>query len=298
MPIDAARHAAEGVDVIVRFHDPSRLWELERAVFSLAGQFHSPVRILVITQRFSILAQHTVKQALEDVITWSRGVNLSVLNFEHDDPIDARSELINLGIANATGRYLGFLDYDDVLYTEAYALLVDRLRKTDAAVAFARTPVVLADMHGRFSIIREKLQPFIGEILADLFRGNFCPIHSYLMDRTKIPLKLLSFESRLTIEEDYHFLLRLCAESPADFQIIETDIGLYYYKTDGSNTFDRNVELKLEIIEREATARAFVELRRKMTPISPMVQKSLEIQRPMPSLTIREFLTFVAGNDK
>lgn len=290
-PDDGVRHAAQGVDVIVRFHQMSRLWELERAVFSLAGQFHSPIRILVTTQRFSPEAQQAVRRALLAVIAWSTDVSLLVLNFAPDDPVDARSELINLGLSNATGRYLAFLDYDDVLYPEAYALLIKRLADTGAAVAFARTPVVMADVNPEFSVIRKKVEPFIGDTLADLFNSNFCPIHSYVMDRSKIPPKIMSFESRLTIEEDYDFLLRLCATVVSDFQMIKTDIGLYYYKSDGSNTFDRNSVLSPETLDREATARGFVELRRKMTPVAVEVQKSLGIDPPKPGLTIREFLT-------
>ena len=63
MSTDAGRHAAEGVDVIIRFHNPSRLWELERAAFSIVGQSHAPVRLLVTTQRFSAEAQQAVKLA-------------------------------------------------------------------------------------------------------------------------------------------------------------------------------------------------------------------------------------------
>lgn len=288
------RHAAEGVDVIMRFHDISRLWELERAAFSLAGQLHKPVRILVATQRFTPEAKEAVRTAIETVVAWSPSVSVSVLNFSEATPIDARSELINLGFANVSGRYLGFLDYDDVLYPEAYAFLVGRLRASDAGIAFARTQVVLADVHGEFSNSLKHLQPFVGDSLADLFRSNFCPIHSYMLDRTRIPASLLRFEPTLVIEEDYDFLLRVVAAVPSDFHLHATDIGLYYYKTDGSNTFERGAKLPPEVIEREATARAFVELRRKMTSISACVQQTLGIWPARPQMTIRSFLSLRA----
>lgn len=290
---EKARHAAEGVDVIVRFHDISRLWELERAAFSLAGQFYKPVRILLATQRFTPEKQEAVRTVIKMVAAWSPDVSVSLLNFSDAMPVDARSELINLGFANASGRYLGFLDYDDVLYPEAYALLVERLRRSDAGIAFARAQVVLADVHGEFSISVRHLQPFVGEGLADLFQGNFCPIHSFLLDRTRIAATLLRFEPSLVIEEDYDFLLRVCAAVPSDFHLRATDIGLYYYKTDGSNTITPGARSSAEI-EREATASAFVELRRKMTPISARVQQMLDIRPLRPQLSIRSFLTLRA----
>lgn len=290
MSPENARHKAEGVDVIIRFHDLSRLWELERAAFSLAGQEHQPVRILLVTQRFSEEAQHTARRAVEAVIAWSPGISVAVLNFDRNDPADARSELVNLGFAEATGRYLALLDYDDVLNPEAYRLLVGRLRESEVAIAFARTPVVKADVHDGFLYARSISYPFSGESLADLFEGNFCPIHSYLMDRSRIPPNLLYFEPRLTIEEDWDFLMRLCAELPADFALRKTDIGLYFYKNDGSNTFDRDGDHSSEIVERTTTAREFVKLRRRMTPVAPAVQKALGIWPARPGLTIQDFL--------
>jgi hypothetical protein len=42
MVASSARFAATGSDVIVRCHDPGRRMELERAMFSLAGQDYRP----------------------------------------------------------------------------------------------------------------------------------------------------------------------------------------------------------------------------------------------------------------
>ena len=276
--------------MIVRFHDLSRLEELERGAFSIASQEHGPVRILLATQRFSAAAQMTARRAVEEVIGWSRGTSVTVLNFGRDDPADARSELVNLGFAHASGRYLAFLDYDDVLYPEAYRLLVSQLRQSGAAIAFARTPVVRADVHDGFLHARSLSHPFSGETLADLFKTNFCPIHSYLMDRSRIPPDMLRFEQRMTNEEDYDFLLRLCAALPSDFALRETDIGRYFYKSDGSNTFSRYAAISPEVAERIAMAQEFVELRRRMTPIAPDVQKALDVWPARPGLTIRGFL--------
>ena len=290
MAFDPKLHARVGVDVIIRFHDMSRLWELERAAFSLAAQEHGPVRLLVVCQRLSVAARDTLTIALRAVIAWSPHTVLEVLNYEQDEPSDARSALVNLGFANLAGRYVGLLDYDDALYPEAYRLLAGALKASGAAIAFARTPVAYADVHAGFLQIRAIDHPFAGGGLHDLLRANFCPIHSFLIDRERVPAALLHFEPLVTIEEDYAFLLGVCAACRSDFSLIGTDVGLYFYKGDASNTYDRRGLLNLSVQRRLDASRHFIEARRHLLPLAPAVQRQLGIEKPERGLTIRSYL--------
>jgi len=286
----ADRHAEEGVDVVIRFHDPRRIWELERAAFSLAGQEHRPIRMLVVCQRFSEAAQDAVRQAIGRTIGWAPGVTYDVLNFTDPEPADARSMLANLGFTQLSGRYLGLLDYDDVLYPEAYRLLVGRLRQGDAAIAFARTPVVHTDVHDGFLHARARSTPHLGYGIIDLFTANFCPLHSYLIDRWRVPAALLRFEPQLTIEEDYAFLLGICAQFPSDFRLIGTDVGLYIFKNDNSNTFCRSAPPPPATMARIAAASAYIAGLRGILPVAPGVQRLLGIHPARPGLTISDCL--------
>ena len=71
--------------------------------------------------------------------------------------------------------------------------------------------------------------------MIDLFRANFCPLHSYVLDRSRIDPWDLAFDPTLSWEEDYDLLLRICAKYPSDFSLVTTQIGEYYFKTDDSN---------------------------------------------------------------
>ncbi|MFC7690981.1 glycosyltransferase [Paeniroseomonas aquatica] len=179
--------ARDGVDVIVRFHNLARLGELRRAVFSLAGQEFRPIRILLVLQRFSDADVATVRAALAPLLALPEQLALEVLRFDAQEPLDARSALMNLGFAAATARYVALLDYDDVLYPEAYRMLSDRLRESGAAIAFGNIGVAMVDVHEGFFHAYAHQQPFSGNSLADLFRQNFCPIHSFMVDRTRVP---------------------------------------------------------------------------------------------------------------
>jgi hypothetical protein len=96
------------VDCIVRFHDPSRLHELSRCIFSLASQQHQPVQIILITQNFSFADTEALHHIADPIIRGAPLCRIKILNLAAEG--DARSKLINLGISSCHGRFLGFLD--------------------------------------------------------------------------------------------------------------------------------------------------------------------------------------------
>jgi Glycosyl transferase family 2 len=284
------------VDCIVRFHDVGRLYELDRCIFSLVGQSYRPLNIILALQRFSDAAVAATRQRLAPMLDLPGAPTMEVHNLEQPVPKDARTLLLNMGIRAAQGRYVGFLDYDDLLYPEAYKTLVSQLRATDFAIAFASVRVVSADVYGQFIRINSELKdpPFSGRGLIDLFRANFCPLHSYLLDRHRIDSDDLVFDSALAWEEDYDFLLRICAKYSSDFSLIKTQIGEYYFKTDGSNS----TGAVLSETKRSAydMVSAMIEARRCSTIVSSKVQQENGISPPQPRMTIRDFIDRQVGS--
>ena len=210
--------------------------------------------------------------------------------------VDARSALLNLGLEKAQGRYLAFLDYDDVLYPEAYELMVSKLIQSGAAAAFASVRILRLDVYDRFFYATQEVTPpYRGESLLDLFRNNFCPLHSYVIDRNQIPSDLLRFDTSLVMEEDYDLLLRISASLPTDFSLLGTQIGDYYYKTDDSNTVPTNGGLTGESRDRYEEVRSAIELRRRSTPVAIAVQRSLGITETSKSMTIRDVIDRIKG---
>ncbi len=280
------------IDTIVRFHDVRRLAELKRCVFSLVGQTYQPVRIVLVLQRFTGEQIEAVEEALAPLLEGRDTPRLSIVNLTEPEPADARSVLLNLGIQNAQGKYLAFLDYDDVLYPEAYAMMIGRLKETGAAIAFAKVRVMRVDVYNEFLYTKEQVvPPFSGSDLLDLFHNNYCPLHSYVIDRSQIPSEMLTFMTAMTLEEDYELLLRICATFPSDFTLIGTTIGDYYYKTDGSNTVPVSGGLTGDARARFLRdVKAVIETRRRGTIVTPVVQKSLGLRDPQHPRTIRQVL--------
>lgn len=279
------------IDTVVRFHDVSRLVELKRCVFSLIGQSYRPLNIILATQRFSENDIHEVRKALAPLIDEEEGVTLSVVNWDRAEPEDARSELLNLGLQSAEGHYLAFLDYDDVLYPEAYELLVSCLKDSAAAIAFAAVRIMRLDVYERYLYATEEIVPgYRGSGLIDLLRNNFCPLHSYVIDRQQMANDPILFDATMTMQEDYDWLLRLCARYTSDFSLVSTRIGDYYYKTDGSNTVPTTGGITdKEQAKLDAVITA-MEVQRRMTIVSEAVQRTLGITEPNETATIRDVI--------
>lgn len=280
------------IDTVVRFHDARRLGELKRCIFSLVGQTYRPLRIILVLQRFNGEQIEAVEHALAPLLEAQDAPQLSIVNLTDPEPADARSVLLNLGVENAQGKYLAFLDYDDVLYPEAYEMMIGRLKDTGAAIAFAKVRVMRVDVYDAFFFTKERvIPPFSGSDLLDLFHNNFCPLHSYVIDRSQVPADMLRFVTTMTLEEDYDVLLRISATFLSDFALIETDIGDYYYKTDGSNTVPTQGGLTGEARTRFLReVKGAIETRRRGTLVTPVVQKSLGLRDPHQPRTIRQVI--------
>jgi len=282
----------KGLSVVVRFHDVRRLRELDRAIFSLAMQRYRPLHIHLCLQRFSEADIAATKAKLDPILAIDGAPSLNIHNWIEQEPDDARSLLINLGISNIHTRYLAFLDYDDVLYPEAYELLIRQLQASRSAVSFGRICLKTYTSYAKFDYTEGKSFPFQGTSLLELMRDNFCPIHSFVVDTKKVPRHMLFFDPMITRAEDYDFLLRLVAKYPSDFSLIETVVGEYYINRDGSNTNTILTEYAAtpEAVQEWDDAEFFIEGRRRTTMVSEEVRRSLGIAQPSPRLTIRRLL--------
>lgn len=279
-----------GVDVIVRFHDIRRLRELDRAIFSLAMQDYRPLHIHLCVQRFSEAEIEATRSHVLPILSIEGSPSLYIHNFCENTPADARSELINLGIANSNHRYLAFLDYDDIVYPEAYRLLIEQIIRSDSAICFGRVCIKEISNYVHFDCAESKSFPFNGSTVLELMQQNFCPIHSFVIDTSAVPRHCLFFEPSMNRNEDYDFLLRLVAQSRADFSMIHKLIGEYYVKRDGSNTISTEYAVTPESAKAWEDAEAFIEGRRRITLVSKDVQRSIGIANPMTQLSIRQIL--------
>ena len=218
------------VSCVVRFHDSQNLPCLERAVHSLHSQTDVSVKTIVVLQRFSESAASEVVRMLARNWYFPEHQAPAVINYETSNSADARSHLMNLGIRlhlDSGSRSLGFLDYDDFLYSHAYSILTAALTDKKVAITFVSVEVGNAIPLKDYDFIYKMTRTFAGKNKIDLLRDNFCPLHSYLLNTEAIDSELIFFREDMSRVEDYVFLIRVAGASPCDFSNIGNCIGCY-----------------------------------------------------------------------
>jgi hypothetical protein len=223
------------LDIIVRFHDPAQVDRLSRCLFSLYGQRHQPIQILLMLQGMDKAGLAAVN-ACVDAFDWSSPRRRPIVtNVAVPQVGDHRARLWNAGLDIGTARYLGYCDYDDTVYPTGYSYLLHRLKFTGVAAAFASAlHVDCTPMSGFDFVLDKRFIP--GDNRYDFFVAGFCPIHSILVDRTRIEAADLRAEESMSKQEDYRVFATVAARYDTDWASIGTAVGDYMQRTDGTNT--------------------------------------------------------------
>ena len=280
------------LDVVVRFHDPERAFELKRSILSLVCQSYRPLGIHLVTQRFAHDQVLGVTETIRPLLSIDSAVEFKLWNYTQPQPEDARSALLNTGIENSKGRYLAFLDHDDAIYPDAYMQLISELDQSESAVSFGTIVLKEIDVFHDTLMVMQRRLGFSGRNLVDFFNMNFCPLHSFVLDRSRIERSDLWMDPRLSKHEDYDFLLRICAKYKASFGRIDTEVGDYYLKNDGSNTISvASNESRDRFIDWQI-AEELIEKRRRSVVLSPEIQHTLGFSPANPNMTIRDAISY------
>lgn len=250
------------LSVIVRFHQEERLPFLEEAVFSLAIQDWDEIEVIVVLQN----GTEKLWRAVEAIIhnqPWPEAARYEIITVPVAEGVDGRSSLLNHGIEHATGRYLAFLDDDDFVYQHGYATLIRQLVRGGCAVAVGGCRRAKIEYESDHWFVQSKDNFFAwGRSRLDLIRENFVPIHSYVIDRSRLGDFDLYFDERFSILEDYDFLLRLCAKFEPDFTSFETPVCEYRIRLDGSNSIAHLPNAPAEVVAAQKRAQRLIKERK------------------------------------
>jgi glycosyltransferase involved in cell wall biosynthesis len=177
------RFVAGLVSVIIRAHKACDKRLLQQSLHSLATQTYSSIEVVIATDSF----ESTHLQELANAIgaeSWNPKAQARVESIDCSDLTDTRSRLLNEGIKRSKGQYLAFLDYDDIVYDEAYKSLIEELETSGKGVAAGGTRVAeVTWKDGVLEVENYREFPHDGKSKIDLWKGNFLPIHSFVIDR-------------------------------------------------------------------------------------------------------------------
>jgi hypothetical protein len=129
----------------------------------------------------------------------------------------------NHGLALTGGRFVMFLDGDDVLHPTAFARLATMLDAREQAVAAFGTFLKIlpggAPYPGQKPLALHQYPD--GDVLEAMLRGNFLANGGHVLIRTDVARRLGGFDTGLRLSEDWEFWCRLAAEG--DFAFIGTE---------------------------------------------------------------------------
>ncbi|MDQ1902450.1 glycoside hydrolase family 99-like domain-containing protein [Paracoccus sp. WLY502] len=234
---DNLDRGAPFVDTIVRVHGGARFSLLERALLSLIAQASASVRPIVIGQDLSNAQQAQVDRILQD-LPWRGGVQPEAcyLSSTRECP-DLRATALQTGLGKVRrGALVGFLDYDDLLFADAYQKLNWRLIASGKALAFGRVYRTVANKQDMITA-RERTYQY-GFSYEEFLERNHAPIHSYLLDSRKVDLSRVNLPKGMRFLEDYMMLMQLAERGNADWDGLSQNIyvGDYMHYSNGAGT--------------------------------------------------------------
>jgi glycosyltransferase involved in cell wall biosynthesis len=207
------------VSIIVRTKDRPKL--LRRALKSIAEQTYRPLEVVLVNDGGCDLDIEEFKDILSDVpLTYMRlQTNMG------------RANAGNVGIEKAKGKFIGFLDDDDVLRKGHVDILAHFLNQSDVGVAYTDSVTVKngATMNGYVPISSEAIynKEFDRDLL--LFQ-NYIPFNCLMIRRELLESE--GFDISFDLFEDWDLLIRLSRLT--SFQRIPEVTAEYHLRSDNT----------------------------------------------------------------
>ncbi|PJF41597.1 MAG: hypothetical protein CUN54_00925 [Phototrophicales bacterium] len=185
------------VSIIVRTQNRPAL--LREALSSLVTQSYPNIEVVVVND-----GGEDIRAILE---TLDHVLHLRVI---HHDEQKGRSAAANSGLYAATGKYIGFLDDDDLLHPHHIATLVAYLEATGARAVYSDCAAIQYHIEaGEYAPV-DRINPYKGIDFDHerLFFENYIPLITMLIHRDVYDL-VGDFDETLEVFEDWDYWLRL-----------------------------------------------------------------------------------------
>ncbi|MEM1646040.1 MAG: glycosyltransferase family 2 protein [Ignisphaera sp.] len=220
------------VSIIIRAFDAERY--IAEAVKSVMSQtYEGPIEILICFDMGSktLEALEIVNKIAQE--NTRKNVYFKIIKHPHMSPFRS---LVECGLKNASGDYIGFLDHDNIYSRTFVEKLLKKMIEYDADVAVGRT-----------IFVDEFLNPISSRKISDLkinlrrllIGGNLMDTSSMILSK-KCAEKLISIVEKYLknryfdwLHEDYFLSLIIAKEK---FKVVFTDETFYLYRIRQAST--------------------------------------------------------------
>ena len=226
------------VATIMRFHRQGNLGMLANALLSLAAQADCRVQLHLAAQDLDDQDLDRLDAELARV-PWAEGCEPIIRRYHASESNpDLRSLMLNETLRAVGKGYAAFLDYDDVLFPQAYRSLVKRLRASGKNATFARVYATRVDARTGMILQRDRTYEY-GFSYEEFIRLNHAPLHSFMLDLDRLDLSTVHYHDDMKYMEDYYLTLQLFTRQDTDWASLRhcEFIGDYVHRVgDESNT--------------------------------------------------------------
>lgn len=226
----------ETVSTIMRFHSRGDRLSLVNALLSLIAQSGCRVKPVLAIQDMSDEEIATLEVELAR-LPWSIDCAPVIRRyFSTEQAPDLRSLMLNDTLKAVGTGYAAFLDYDDVLFPDAYSVLLEQLKASGKNATFARVYSTIVDATTGCIIKRDKIYDY-GDSYLDFVSHNHAPLHSFMLDLDKCDLEAIHYFDDMKYMEDYYLTMQLFSRSGTDWASLQTCgfIGDYIHRIGGDD---------------------------------------------------------------
>ena len=275
LPLASAKTLGETkiplISTIMRFHRQGSLAMLTNALLSLVTQVDCRIKLSLAVQDLQAQDMAHLRAELA-CIPWSTGCEpiITCYHSTESNP-DLRSLMLNETLKAVGSGYAAFLDYDDILFPDAYRSLVRQLEKSGKNASFARVYKTLVDAHTGMILQREKTYEY-GFSYDEFIKLNHAPLHSFMLNLDRTDLSTVHHHDNMKFMEDYYLTLQLFSPTDTDWASLHhcNFIGDYIHRTGStSNTLALHDEQERQALLRSdhyvVCERRITELRKKLS---------------------------------
>lgn len=212
--------------------------DIEKTIRSIQKQTYTDIQIIIVDDNGAgtdeQVATEKVVQQFPEVEYYKHEVNKN------------GSAARNTGIAHAKGKYVAFLDDDDVWKEDKIALQVQRMEALDDTYAMVYGPFLSIDARGKQTKIEGGLE---GRILYEFLMGKVRIGSSLMMVRTDVLREVNGFDESFRRHQDWELICRILAR----YQIAyESEALTYKYMKhrNSPKSFDKIVENRLYFLSK------------------------------------------------